>query len=82
MEGVRQGCTLSPLLFNQYNEAMIRKALTDVDNGVGGYMVKSVRIADDKATVVRSETGLQELLDTHRILNQVYSATVDKITSA
>ena len=44
---VRQECTLSPSLFNLYDEAMMREAVTDADIGVkvGGNMVKSVRFA-------------------------------------
>jgi len=32
--GVRHGCTLSPLLFGLYDEAMMREATVDEDNGV------------------------------------------------
>ena len=51
--GLRQGCTLSPILSNIYAEAMIRVALWDVDEGicVGGHLIKSVRFADDQASI-------------------------------
>ena len=66
--GVRQACTLSPLLFNLYDEAMMREAVTDVDIGMkfGGYMVKSVRFADDKAIVARSENGPRRTNGKHK----------------
>jgi len=49
--GVQQGCTLSPLLYNLYDEAMRREALYEVECGieVGGDVIKTVRFADDKA---------------------------------
>jgi len=36
----RQECTLSPLLFNLYDDAMMKEATSDIGIKVGGYMVK------------------------------------------
>lgn len=63
--GVRQGCSLSPLLYNIYDEAMMREALEEVDHGVkvGGQLIKTIRFADDKAVTASSQRGLQQLMD-------------------
>jgi len=56
--GVRQGCLISPTLFNVYAEAMMKEALDDFKEGicVGGELVQSVRYADDHAMTANTDT--------------------------
>ena len=63
--GVRQGCSLSPLLFNIYAEAMMVEAMEGIEEGikVGGKLIKDVRFADDQGMIAKSEAGLQKIMD-------------------
>ena len=63
--GVRQGCSLSPLLFNIYAEAMMVVAMEGIEEGIkiGGKLIKDVRFGDDQGMIVGNEQGLQKIME-------------------
>ena len=64
-KGVRQGCILSPCLFNFYAEYIMRNAgLQETQAGIkiAGRNISNLRYADDTTLMAKSEKELKSLL--------------------
>jgi hypothetical protein len=62
--GVRQGCVMSPSLYNIYSEVIMREVLEDHDGGItiGGSKNTNLRFADDTTLLCSTKSELLQLL--------------------
>ena len=60
--GVRQGCVLSPCLFNLYVERIFRETQDLRGLKIGGININNLRYADDTVLLAESEEDLKNLL--------------------
>jgi hypothetical protein len=62
--GVRQGCSLSPILFIVYSEYLTKEALEGFEDfKIGGQVIRTVKYADDLVLPAKEEGVLQGMID-------------------
>ena len=71
-KGVRQGCVLSPALFNLYTDIIFRNIDQRPGIKIGGHTINNLRYADDTVLLAENETELQQILDTVKTESERY----------
>lgn len=61
--GVRQGCILSPYIFNIYTEFIFRESNDLEGKNIHGKNISNLRYADDTALIANTEAKLQRIVD-------------------
>ena len=79
LTGVRQGCILSPQLFNILLELVITTSIEDSNIGLklNGSTVNNLRFADDIALMTESEADLQTLVDLVHTASKQFGLTIN-----
>jgi hypothetical protein len=76
-KGVRQGCILSPSLFNNYTEKLFRVIKNMPGLNIHGRNINNIRYADDTVVLAESELELQELITTLNSISQDFGLEIN-----
>ena len=71
-KGVRQGCVLSPSLFNLYTEYIFREIDQMSGLKINGETINNLRYADDTVLLAENEDDLQNLVSTIEIQSEKF----------
>ena len=71
--GVRQGCVLSPCLFNLYTETVFRHVEDSKGVTIEGTQINNLHYADDTVSLADNEENLQNTMDKVNEVDKLYN---------